>query len=136
MGGDGGAFEPEGLVSAGVVAVVVGVDHVADRLVRHRGDRRLDLVVQRGELAVDQDHPVVAGGDGHVAALALEHPGAMAEVGGLDLDGREVWRGRGPGLLRQGRSRQHRRRRSSRGPCPAVHTSLPVFALSAIMRRS
>ena len=77
----------EVVVSAGVVAVEMGVDHVLDRQGRDRLDRSLDLVGERRELAVDHDDAVGADGDGDVAALAFQHVGLVAKVGGLDLDG-------------------------------------------------
>ena len=53
-------------------------------------DGGLDLVVERRELAVHHDDAVGADRDRDVAALALEHIGLVAEVGGLDLDLGEI----------------------------------------------
>ena len=93
-----------GRVAAGVIAVEVRVDQILDRQRRDRFDGGLDLVVQRRELAVHHDDAVGADRDRDVAALAFEHIGVVAEIGGLDLDLGEIarWRCRGRSLLRTG----------------------------------
>jgi hypothetical protein len=75
---------------AGLLAVEMRVDEVPDGLLRHRRDGGLDLVVERRELAVHHDDAVTAHRDRDVAALAFQHIGHVAEVGGLDLDLREI----------------------------------------------
>ena len=49
---DGGAILAERLVAAGMIAMEMGDDEVADRLAGQRRDGGLDLAVQRRELAV------------------------------------------------------------------------------------
>src|SRR6185437_13341129 len=95
---DNRAVGGEARIAAGVVAVMMRVDQEFERLRRHRGDGRLELVVHRRELAVHHDDAVVAGGDGDVAARAFEHPGAVAEIEGLYLDFREIRPDRWSGL--------------------------------------
>ena len=55
-------------VAAGVVAVVVGVQHVLDGLVGDAGDLGGDEVETVGELVVDEDDAVPGHADGDVAA--------------------------------------------------------------------
>ena len=86
LGNDGDAVLGEGLVSAGVVAMIMRVDEIFDRLFRDRFDGGLDLVVQRRELAVDHDDAVFRHGHRDISTLAFEHVAVAAEVGGLDLD--------------------------------------------------
>ena len=76
----------EALVAARMVAMEMRVDEIADRLLRNGCDRRLDLVMQRRELAVDHDDAVVAHRGGDVAAHSFDHVGPVPEVGGLHLD--------------------------------------------------
>jgi len=85
-----GAALAELLIPADVIAMIVGVDEEAHGLLRDGGDRGLELVVHLGELAVDHDDAVVAGGNRRVAPEALEHVRAVAEIEGLDFDLRPV----------------------------------------------
>jgi hypothetical protein len=87
---DGRALLVEQRVTAGVIAVIVGIDHVFDGQRRDFRDRRLDLVVERRELRVHHDDAVRADGDGDVPAEAFQHVGVVAEVGGLNLDLGEI----------------------------------------------
>jgi hypothetical protein len=80
----------EGHVPADMVAVIVSIHQKAHRLRHDRGDRCLQLVVQRRELAIDHDHAIVTNGDGAVAAKSFQHVGAVAEIGCFYLDLREV----------------------------------------------
>jgi hypothetical protein len=105
---DGGAVLVKQRIAAGVVGVVMRVDHVFDREIGDLGDRRLDAVVQRRKLRVDHDRRVAADGQRDVAAFAGQHIGVVAEIGGLDLDLAEV------ALRRAGRSGRRRRRGSCR----------------------
>ena len=104
-------------ISAGVIAVIMGVDEIFDGQRRDLLDGGLDLVVERRELAVHHDDAVGADRDGDVAALALEHVGLVAQVGGLDLDLGEV-----DVLLSKcgSGSKQHGRARE-RGKCDTCH---------------
>ena len=83
---DGGAILAERLVAAGMIAMEMGDDEVADRLAGQRRDGGLDLAVQRRELAVHHDDAVIGDRDGDVAALAFEHIGLVAEIPGFDHD--------------------------------------------------
>src|SRR5215470_11001561 len=83
---DGGAVLLEVRISAGVVAVEMGVDDVFDRQRRDRLDGGFDLVGQRRKLRIHHDDAVCADRNRDIAALALEHIGVVAKVGGLDLD--------------------------------------------------
>ena len=60
----------EVLVSAGVVAVPVRVEHKTYRPIAYRADRRNDRVGQRRVLVIDQEYAVGADRYGHVAAPA------------------------------------------------------------------
>jgi hypothetical protein len=80
------AILAEGHVPADMVAVVVSIHQKAYRLLRDRGDRCLQLVVQRRELAIDHDHAIVANGDGAVAAKSNQHVGAITKIGGFHLN--------------------------------------------------
>ena len=62
----------EALDAAGVVAVIMRGDDVFHRQRRDGRDRRLDLVVERRVLAVDDDDAVGADRDGDVAARAFQ----------------------------------------------------------------
>jgi hypothetical protein len=83
---DGDAVLGEVLVPAGVIAMEVRVHQVFDRQRGDRLDRRLDLVGQRRELAVDHDDAVGADRDRDVPPLPGQHVGVVAEIGRLDLD--------------------------------------------------
>jgi len=85
---DGGTRVGEGRITAAVIAVIVGVDDEADRLV---GDfeifeRGLDFFGEGSEFVVDDDDAVFADGCGDVAALAFEHVDVAGNFGDLDLD--------------------------------------------------
>jgi hypothetical protein len=73
----------EGCISAGVIAVIMGVDEVLDGQRRDFRDGSLDLVVQRCELAVYHDDAVGSNRDCNIAALTLEHIGILSKVSGL-----------------------------------------------------
>jgi len=78
-------------IPAGMIAVEMGVDDVFDRLAAgHLVHGRFDLLVQRRELSIHLDDRVIANGNDDVPALAFQHIGAIAEVGGLDLNLREI----------------------------------------------
>jgi hypothetical protein len=83
-------------IAAGLLAVEMCIDEILDGKIRVVGNGGLDLVMQRRELGVHHDDAVVADHDEDVAALAFEHVGLAAEIGGLDL------RHRGIGPLRPG----------------------------------
>ena len=57
---------------------------------RDRGDRGLDLVVERSELPVHHDDAIAADGHRDVAALSVRPADIMAEIDGLDLDLGEI----------------------------------------------
>ena len=78
------------LVPAGVISVIVRVDKVADRFFRERGDRSLDLVMERRELAVDHDDSVRANRGCDVAPCTLDHIGLPPKIGCLHLHLGEV----------------------------------------------
>jgi hypothetical protein len=80
----------KGCVTAGVIAMVVGVDEILDGQRRDFLDGGLELVVHRGELAVHHDDAVGADRDRDIAAGALQHVRLVAEVGGFHLDLGEV----------------------------------------------
>ncbi len=98
-----------------MIAVEMGEQEIADRQRRDFPDRGLDLVVQRRELVVDHDHAVIGDRNDDIAAFALEHIGAVAEIGRLDHHRVEIGPGcRGLELLgfrAQQRRRKDRRRR-------------------------
>jgi hypothetical protein len=81
-----GAVLAEGHVPADMVAVIVSIHQKPHRLLRDRGDRCLQLVVQRRELAIDHDDAIVANGDGAVAAKSNQHVGAVAQIGCFHLN--------------------------------------------------
>jgi hypothetical protein len=81
-----GAVLAKGHVPTDMVAVIVSIHQKAHRLWRDRGDRCLQLVVQRRELAVDHDHAIIANRDGAVAAKSFQHVGAVAQIGGFHLN--------------------------------------------------
>jgi len=86
MRNDRDAFLAEGRVAAGVIAVIMRVDQVLDRLIADFRNRRFQLVVHRRELRIHHDDAVRADGDRDVAACALEHVGVLAEIGRLHFD--------------------------------------------------
>src|SRR5258708_29907083 len=129
LGDDLRAVLGKGFVAAGMVAVKMRVDEIFDRLVRDRGDRGLDLVMQRREFAVYHDDAVLPDGDGDVPALALEHIDVVAEIGGLDVYLGEIG-GRGWGgrlLLRAGGAGQQESGcRRYRNPKPEKTSPAPI----------
>ncbi len=92
---DDSAILAEGFVAAGVVAMEMRVDEIADRLRRDGGDGGFDLAVHLREHVVHHDDTVVAHCDDDVttnsAAHAFEHVDAVAEIGGPDHGFAEVW---------------------------------------------
>ncbi len=95
VGDDQGALAAQVLVAAGVIAVPVGVEHEADRPGLDRRHRRLDLLGQRRELIVDQEHSVLAGRDPDVAPLPDQHVDARRHRHRLDDDLLRLLRRRG-----------------------------------------
>jgi hypothetical protein len=85
-----GAVLVEERISAGVIAVIMGVDEIFDRQRRDLLDGGLDLVVERRELAVHHDGAIGADSDGDVSALTLEHVGLVSQLRSLDLHLGEV----------------------------------------------
>src|SRR5262249_17124980 len=77
--------------------------------------------VQRRELAVHHDDAVAANGDRDVAALAFEHVGLVAKVGGLDLDLGEI------GRLRLRRARDQHGGACDEGDLDGVHGRPPAM---------
>src|SRR5215813_3512292 len=73
-----------------MVAVPVGVDDEAHRLVGELRDRGVDLGGERGVLIVDHEHAVLARGNADVPALPEQHVDALRELRGGDLDLREI----------------------------------------------
>ena len=147
LGDDRHAILGEGLVTAGVVAMIMGVDQIFDRQIGDGGDHGLDLVMERRELAVDHDDAVLCQCHGDVPAntsrhLALEHVDVVAEVGGLDLDLGEIDRWRGGGrlrLLRESAASQQKRdgnrrisgtnhREPPQGPIRPIFCLPPMFS--------
>src|SRR5690606_35240648 len=102
------AGETQVRVAAGVIAVMMRVDDVADRLVGELPDRGEDLVGERSELRVDDQHAVVADLHGNVAAGPDEHVDIVAHLKRPDLDGVEV-------LLRADRLRGREQDAGQRG---------------------
>jgi hypothetical protein len=110
-----------------MVAMIMRVDEIFDRLVRNCRYRGLDLVMQRRVLAVDHDDPVFRHRDGDISALAFEHIDVVAEIGGLDLDlgevrrrrcgGRLLLRDGGPGKPHQGGDNGHSSPKHRSLPC-------------------
>jgi hypothetical protein len=64
----------------------MGRDQILHRQRGNGSDRRLDLLVERRELAVDDDDAVGADRNGDVAARALQPVGVLAKLNGLDAD--------------------------------------------------
>ena len=83
-------FLLEECVAAGVVAVIVGVDDEADRLVGNALERSLDLLGQGSVFVVDHDDAVVTHRRADVSARSLQHVDAAGNVGDLDLDLAEI----------------------------------------------
>ena len=106
---DGRARSGEGQVSAGVVAVVVGVDDEAHRLVGRANalERGGDLVGQRSVLVIDDDDAIFADRGGDVAARAFQHVDVAGNLGDLDLDLAEVL------VLRRGKAAAHSRKKNA-----------------------
>ena len=74
-------------IAAGMIAVEMGIDDVFDRLAAACFiDGRLDLIVQRREFGIHLDYCVIAARSDDIPALAFQHVGAIAEVGGLHFD--------------------------------------------------
>ena len=73
MGNDGGARFAEILVAAGVIGVVVGVEHEAGGLSSDRAEGGADLFGEGSELVVDQEGAIRAGQHADVAALPGDH---------------------------------------------------------------
>jgi len=61
-----------GFIAAGVISVEPGVDQIFHGQRRDRGDRGLDLVVERRELPVHHDDAIAADGHRDVAALSFQ----------------------------------------------------------------
>jgi hypothetical protein len=74
------------LVAADVVAVVVRVDDEPHRPLVDLADRRQQLVGQRLQLIVDDEHAVLPGRHGDVAAPALDHGDGVGQPGRDILD--------------------------------------------------
>ena len=101
-------------ITAGVIAVEMGIYDVFDRLAAAcLIDGRLDPIVERCEFGIHLDYRVIAARHDDIPALAFQHVGAVAEVGGLDLNFREVLplrKGCGReqgGCARDGKSKPH-----------------------------
>src|SRR5262249_45873044 len=86
-------------IAPSVIAVQMRIDKITDWQRGERRDGRLDFVMHRRELAIHDDHAVLTNRDGDVAADALEHVGAMAEIERLHHGLGKVWSGRWRGLL-------------------------------------
>ena len=89
---DGAARPREVRVAPGVIAVDVGVDDVANGLVRQLPNRREHLAAEFGKHGIDHDHPVVADLDGDVAAHTHQHVNVALDGQDFDLDCAEIAR--------------------------------------------
>ena len=86
MGKDGGAKRRKIGVTAGMVAVQVGIDDETNRLVGEAANRRNQLFGQWRELRIDDENAVVAGQHTDRAALPVEGIEIVSQLVGLDLD--------------------------------------------------
>jgi hypothetical protein len=121
MRDDACAFLAEGLVTAGVIAVIMRIDEIFHRLIGDGGNRRLQLVVHGRELGIDHDDPIAAHGHRDIAARAFEHIGVVAEVRRFHLNLREIL------LLRRLDARRRQcGYRNGRNPCAVSH-GFPPF---------
>src|SRR6185312_97431 len=89
---------------------------------------RLDLVVQRRELAIDDDDAVLADRGGNVAAFALDPIDAVTEIGDFHLRLGEI-----RSLLRAGGAGKRHQTGRDRGPGEMLHgwSSLSRAGLAA-----
>src|SRR5271169_6896987 len=78
-------------ITAGMIAVEMGIDDVFYRLAAAcLIDGRLDLIVQRRKFGIHLDYRIITASGDDIPALTFQHEGAIAEVGSLDLNFREV----------------------------------------------
>src|SRR5207247_10946640 len=89
-GEDGGALLAHSLVTAGVVAVHMRVDHEFNWRLGDLPDGGHNLVVQRGELGVHHEHAIGADQQANCAALTIERVEVVADLVGLDLNVPEI----------------------------------------------
>jgi hypothetical protein len=101
-------------IAAGMVVVLVGVEHIAQRLVGNRPHLRQDVRVVAIEHVVDEDHPFVGHGDGHVAAFPRDH----VEIAPHALDAQRSWR-----LLCLRRAHQDAKHQEKRQQQPGMDAS-------------
>src|SRR5256885_16568159 len=97
------------LVTAGVVAVPVRIEQEPDRGAE-RGHGRLDLVRQRGELIVNDDHAVAADRHADVAAGPHQHVHALGRLHRAELHGVVIHLGGGD----RGGGQEHERERQGK----------------------
>jgi hypothetical protein len=92
VGDDGRALARELRIAARVIEMVVGIDHVAHRLVgdAERLERGGDLGGERREFVDDEDDAVLPHRCGDVAAGALQQVDVAGDERRLDLDLAEV----------------------------------------------
>jgi hypothetical protein len=70
-----------------MIAVEMGIDDVFDRLAAAcLIDGCLDLIVEWREFGIHLDYRILAARNDDISALALQHVGAIAKVGGLHFD--------------------------------------------------
>ena len=88
-------LKPKVRVPAGVIAVIVAVDHEVDLPGLDLYNRRLDPRREGHHLGVDQENAVVSGGYRQIGGQTrhrLEEVDSLAQLGRRDLDGRDVLR--------------------------------------------
>jgi hypothetical protein len=83
-------FFLEGNVSAGMIAVIVRVDHETHRLIGDGFQCGANLIGERRVLIIDDDNAVFADGSTDVAALTFQHINAAGNVCHFDLHVREL----------------------------------------------
>src|SRR6185437_3209463 len=79
-GEDDGARFPKQPIAADVVPVPMGIDQIADRLRGDPAHRGEDLGVKLRPLRIHQQYAMASGQDADIAAEALQHVHAMAEI--------------------------------------------------------